>query len=92
MLLGFWLVRFCLTLAVWKWQRDRLAPGSRGVSCSQAGGGSLLGDFGAPSITEKSARAHVEGPLWFSACPSFRISCAADNRTCRLLAVPALLF
>lgn len=50
--LGFWLVRFYLDFAVWKCQSDRLVLGSRGVSCLQSGGGSLLWDFGAPGVAD----------------------------------------
>lgn len=36
------------------------------------------GAFGAPSVADSSSRevwpGHAEGPMWFHACPSFRIS------------------
>lgn len=54
--LGFWLVRFYLDFAVRKCQSDKLVLGSRGVSCLQSGGGSLLGDFGAPGVAEFRSR------------------------------------
>lgn len=57
----------------WKRWRERLVLGSGGASCWWAGEGPLLGYFGAPSVEDKSVRAHVEGPMCFSACPFFRI-------------------